>query len=400
MNLIGRGYPAPRPKFRWCTERMKIKPANHFINSVVQTHGEAIVVLGTRKAESAARAQVLNRLEKQSIREGLRPHTMMPNSYVYSPIEDWTNDDVWTLLGMVENPWGHSNGDLLELYRGANPDRECPVVVEEGTPSCGDSRFGCWVCTLVEKDKSMSAMIQNDEDKKWMAPLLAIRDDLIPRDAEGHPDDRHLRDFRRMNGNVQFAGERYIPGPYTQKVRETWLRRVLEAQVDIQKNGPAHVDNLELISMDELRAIRKIWVNDKHEIEDLLPRLYESIIGEKFPDNTFTEELPLGHDEVEILKNICGEDELHFHLVRELLSIELQHRHMAKRTGLFPALEKAIGKNFFEGQDEAIERAKSVRDRLAIEWDKIDNNDFVSGSGELENSNPSQLMSSHEEVLQ
>ena len=31
VNLIGKGYPAPRQKFRWCTERLKIHPANRFI---------------------------------------------------------------------------------------------------------------------------------------------------------------------------------------------------------------------------------------------------------------------------------------------------------------------------------------------------------------------------------
>ena len=56
MNLIGKGYPAPRLKFRWCTERLKIKPSNKFIREVVRASGEAILVLGTRKAESANRA--------------------------------------------------------------------------------------------------------------------------------------------------------------------------------------------------------------------------------------------------------------------------------------------------------------------------------------------------------
>ena len=31
VNLIGKGYPAPRPKFRWCTSRLKINPSNDFI---------------------------------------------------------------------------------------------------------------------------------------------------------------------------------------------------------------------------------------------------------------------------------------------------------------------------------------------------------------------------------
>jgi DNA sulfur modification protein DndC len=49
VNLVGKGYPAPRPKFRWCTERLKIKPSNAFITKVVRDDGEAILVLGTRR---------------------------------------------------------------------------------------------------------------------------------------------------------------------------------------------------------------------------------------------------------------------------------------------------------------------------------------------------------------
>lgn len=74
-----------------------------------------------------------------------------------------------------KNPWGYNNRDLLGMYAGASADGECPLVVEDSTPSCGDSRFGCWVCTLVEKDKSMTAMVQNDAVMEWMPPLLELR---------------------------------------------------------------------------------------------------------------------------------------------------------------------------------------------------------------------------------
>jgi DNA sulfur modification protein DndC len=42
---------------------------------------------------------------------------------------------------------------------GPSADNECPLVVDTSTPSCGNSRFGCWVCTMVERDRSMEAMI-------------------------------------------------------------------------------------------------------------------------------------------------------------------------------------------------------------------------------------------------
>ncbi len=154
VNLIGRGYPAPRHKFRWCTERLKIKPSNAFITEVVAQSGEAILVLGTRKAESQARARSMERLEAQRMRERLSPNASLPNCLVFSPIEDWSNDDVWLFLMQSANPWGYDNKDLLTMYQGALEDGECPLVVDTTTPSCGDSRFGCWVCTLVEEDKS------------------------------------------------------------------------------------------------------------------------------------------------------------------------------------------------------------------------------------------------------
>ena len=196
VNLIGRGYPAPRPQFRWCTVRLKITPSNDFIKNVIAGHGEAIVVLGTRKAESAARAATMKHYEQKRIREWLSPNGSLNNSYVFSPIEDWSNDDVWFYLMQAPNPWGHSNKELLNLYRGASADGECPLVLDTSTPSCGNSRFGCWVCTMVDEDKSMQAMIMNDESKAWMTPLLELRNEI------GNLDDRERRDFRRFNGRI------------------------------------------------------------------------------------------------------------------------------------------------------------------------------------------------------
>ncbi|MBT5873338.1 MAG: DNA phosphorothioation system sulfurtransferase DndC, partial [Candidatus Latescibacteria bacterium] len=154
VNLIGKGYPAPRRRFRWCTDRLKISPSNTFIMDVVRTNGEAILVLGTRKAESSKRSAVMTNLERHRIRDRLSPNARLPNCLVYSPIESWSNDDVWTFLMQQKNPWGNDNKNLLGMYQGASPDGDCPLVVDETTPSCGNSRFGCWVCTLVEEDKS------------------------------------------------------------------------------------------------------------------------------------------------------------------------------------------------------------------------------------------------------
>jgi len=368
VNLIGRGYPAPRPKFRWCTERLKINPSTQFISSVVQKHGEAILVLGTRKAESAARAKVMERFEQKRVRDRLSPNGSLPNSYVYSPIEDWSNDDVWMFLMQVGNPWGYNNKDLLTMYQGASADGECPLVVDTTTPSCGDSRFGCWVCTLVEKDKSMHAMIQNDEEKEWMLPLLELRNRLDPPKT---PDaDRPIRDFRRMNGAVQLYNDRPIPGPYKQEAREMWLRQVLEAQRHIRENGPEEVCDIELITLEELEEIRRIWVVEKHEIEDTLPRVYEDATGDAYPGGSLDDNLVMGATEMELLREICNDDDLHFQLVRELLSIEKRHKSMLRRAGLFDALESSFYRNFYEDEDDAVQRARLRRDALGEAKDR------------------------------
>jgi len=356
VNLIGKGYPAPRPKFRWCTERMKINPSNAFIRDVVAAHGEAIVVLGIRKAESAIRARAMKKQEATRVRDFLSPNGNLPNSLVYSPIELWSNDDVWTYLMQYENPWGYDNKDLLSMYQGASADGECPLVVDSSTPSCGDSRFGCWTCTLVEKDKSMAAMIQNDDEKEWMLPLLALRDRL------DISDDRHLRDFRRLTGRVQLYGDRLIHGPYTQEAREDWLRELLRAQHWISKNAPENVRDTQLISHDELKEIRRIWVTDKHEFEDRLPEIYLETMGEAFDDGTLDSHLPFGADELAELRELAG-SELHYQLVRELLDVERKQKLNLRRRGLLDDLEGALERHFYDDADDALDVALRRRGR-------------------------------------
>lgn len=362
VNLIGKGYPAPRHKFRWCTERLKIKPSTAFITSIVKQSGEAILLLGSRKAESQARARVMARHEKYRARDRLSPNASLPSTLVYTPIENWTNDDVWMFLMQVKNPWGYNNKDLLTMYQGASPDGECPLVVDSSTPSCGDSRFGCWVCTLVDKDKSMTAMIQNDQEKEWMTPLLELRNALDFRNG-GAPDDeessdRKLREFRRMSGAVQLFHDRPIPGPYTQEARENWLRKLLAAQTWIRKNGPADVRNIELISLNELQEIRRIWVVEKHEMEDNLPRIFAEAAGAPYPGQRLDDNLVLGEQEMQILRDVCGGDRLHYELTRELLSVERQLRAHARRAGLFDNLEKSIRRHYYDDKEDATDMAR------------------------------------------
>lgn len=347
VNLIGKGYPAPRNKFRWCTERMKIKPSNRFIRDVVRDNGEAILLLGTRKAESQKRKIQMEKHEKYRYRDRLSPNASLPNSLVFTPIEDWTNDDVWLFLMQVKNPWGHDNRSLLGMYQGASADGECPLVVDTTTPSCGSSRFGCWVCTVVDKDRSMEAMIKNDEEKVWMTPLLELRNEL------DKPDDRDRRDFRRMSGQVQLFHGRPIPGPYTKEWREQWLRRVLEVQMAVRAAGPEEFKNLSLISMEELAEIRRIWLTDKHQFDDSLPRLYQEVTGTPFPVAK-DDGAVLTREDWELLREVCGSEAAFFELQTNLLDTERKYRGMSRRAGIYDALEECLQKNIYPDADTAV----------------------------------------------
>lgn len=377
VNLIGRGYPAPRPKFRWCTERLKIKPSTRFVEDVASQHGEVILLLGARKSESIVRAQAFKRRERIEVRERLAPHPEMTNALTYTPIEAWSDDDVWLFLLRQSNPWGHSNKDLLAMYRGASEDNECPVVVDTSTPSCGNSRFGCWTCTLVDQDKSMAAMIQNDYEKEWMLPLLDIRNELDFRGDEARERDRARRDFRRMSGGVSHYKDsdgvaQIVHGPYVQGARARWLRRVLEAQTKIRSDAssPEYVKNLELITLSELEEIRRIWVSEKHEVEDLVPSIYVEATGEPYPQAETAPVSLISGELLELLRTEFEDDRIGYETARNALAIEKNFQHMNARRGIFQELESTIRAGIFRNIDEARE----------YEQRRVDAGDMADGS--------------------
>jgi DNA sulfur modification protein DndC len=362
--LMGKGYPAPRPRFRWCTDRMKIKPTDSFIRQIIRDKGEAILMLGTRKAESVARSRNMAKHREWRVRDRLNANPSRPESFFYLPIEDWRTDEVWMYLMQWENPWGGNNKDLFAMYRGATADNECPLVVDTSTPSCGDSRFGCWVCTMVNKDKSMEAMIQNDEEKEWLQPLLDIRNEL---DVQ---DDRPKRDFRRIFGKVQLFERNLdgeisiepIPGPYTKQWREYWLKRVLEAQVQVQQNAPDDMKDITLITREELSEIRRIWLEEKHEFDDQLPKIYQQVTGEPFQDpRPGVDSNLLGSDEWDTLADICAEDSMHLELLAKLLDTERQYFLKTQRKGIYNDLEKCF-ESSSRAKEEAIDNAHYQRD--------------------------------------
>lgn len=321
--------------------------------------------------------------EKKRYRDHLSPNGSFPNSYIFTPIEEWTNDNVWQYLMQHENPWGHSNKDLLAMYSGASADGECPLVLDTATPSCGNSRFGCWVCTLVTEDRSMAAMIQNDEEKAWMLPLLDFRNYIA-----GHGDndiDRNRRDFRRMNGRLTWHNGRLVHGPYKKEVREDFLRKLLEVEKFIQENGPEEVKNVTLITIDELKFIRRLWLDEKHEFDDALPQIYEEVTGKTFEDDLILHNKYYKKEEWMLLKEVCEklypDEELLLEMQSSLLDIEAKAVSMSKRHNIMSTLENKIKRASFKNEADALMQENKRRLLLGLETDISDDEEPMDEEG-------------------
>jgi len=316
-NLIGRGYPAPISNFRWCTDRLKIKPTTKYIQSIIEKNGEAIILLGTRSDESGTRARSMKKHEKYG-HSRLRKH-VLPNAFVYAPIKDITTNEVWQYLMQMSPPWGGSHKELVTLYRNANSD-DCPLVIDDTTPSCGNSRFGCWVCTVVKKDKSMEGLIDNGED--WMLPLMEIRN-LIA-DERNNPE---WREPQRKNGQDG-------PGPYREWVRAMLLEKILEAQYEIQQEQP----EMQLIRHQELVAIQLAWYRDglfKHKVSEIYNRVYKKQIAMGEHEEKLRKE-------EELLKKACNGNEGDFALIQDLLKLQKTKTLMIRKRGLQDDIKNII----------------------------------------------------------
>ena len=354
VNLIGKGYPAPTSRFRWCTARMKISPANRFILERVAEHGEVVLLLGVRRQESATRAQVMNlRQIKDSL---LSRHSTLPNAFVYTPIRDYSVDDVWAYLLQVTNPWGRDNNDLLALYRNSAAG-ECPLVVDTSTPSCGSSRFGCWVCTVVTKDKAMEAMVDNGDE--WLEPLLELRDLLA---ATQDPKRKvEVRQHVRRNGSVMRkeygdAADPFVRGPYKLEFCQEVLRQLLRAERRVRELAPPD-QMVQLISEEELLEIRRIWRYERHDWHDALPRLYQEETGLelRLPED---DQPSLGADDEALLGELAVEYDVPLGLVKQLIDTERELQGLQRRSRIMDQIGAAFSQEWRSENDIAAEIAR------------------------------------------
>jgi DNA sulfur modification protein DndC len=329
VNIVGRGYPVPNNSFRWCTDKMKIKPTSRFITEQVAENGEAIILLGTRSAESSNRA---HSLKKRAIKgKRLSKHPNEFNTYVYAPIKDLMLEEVWYIINTMSSPWGASNEKLFQIYANASADDyECPTMVtSDKHSSCGQSRFGCWTCTLVKEDKSMTAMVANGQT--WLKPLLDLRISMI--------ENRNISQNRmptRRNGQVAVTEDGHNQGNYSEAYRAKLLEEILRAQKKIQNEKPL----LNLITNQELIAIQVVWnrdLNFNYKVADIYNMVYDKQLQMKAIDEKLEKEINL-------LKEVCKDNPSDFDLIQELLIMQKNKALLNRKRGLKDDMERVIEK--------------------------------------------------------
>ncbi|QKJ23985.1 DNA phosphorothioation system sulfurtransferase DndC [Poseidonibacter lekithochrous] len=329
--MLGKGYPAPTSSFRWCTERMKIDPATEFLKGLVTKHQSILMLLGVRSDESQARA---NSIESRVLNHrGLSVHDSIPNAYVLSPIKYWTNAEVWTYLGKNPFPWG-DHTYMMSLYDKGSGEGDCNIALNPESPSCGKTRFGCWVCTVVETDRSMEGMLRNGEE--WMTPLWEYREKIY-----AYRNDHEKRDTRRRNGQKG-------AGPFLMDTRKELVKLLLETEKKVNENyhtmkkgAPDYNphEKVGLIKDEELELIQENWSKDG-DISNTAYRIAQEY--NRLVNKTVETELRSELEEMD-------EENFNIDLFERIYEIQSYRKNISNRYGILNDIEKRVV-DFYKGE--------------------------------------------------
>ena len=332
--VIGLGYPTPEPPgFRWCTERLKILPMNRYTNSIIEKYGEVIILLGVRKAESQTRRRSISSREIEG--KLLIPHSDIPKAYMYNPLTEIPNELVWEYL-LKDNgisAWGVDMKYLFSLYQGVDLGEEQSVVGQidkDKIPVTGNSRFGCWCCTIVKEDKSLQRFI--DGGATELIPLREFRNWLVS--IRQNPE---FRDSKRRNGKVyQKANGEYGFGPFKMSARQEILKRLLQLQKDT---------GFTLITNEELKMIDTLWDLEGDLSRRKLVDLYYDVFGKRLVWDEYKE--PLYDAEIiQALQAAAENSEIPFELITKLIVMINSNKFVAKSSKLKKEFDRLLSEEW------------------------------------------------------
>lgn len=217
VRMIGRGYPPPGPRFRWCTPKIKINPSRRLHND------NGLFITGLRIGESQQRdSRIKNSCLNGSANEcGSDVWVTQRGIDVAAPIINWTSVEVWQFLMFPAKKTIPEVQYVIDLY---------------GNTA---KRFGCWMCTVVMKDKTMISMAESGDHITHK--LLVFREWLVNESKK--TENRYIRKDGRK-GRLTVA----------------YRKRILEKLFELQSSV-----HLTLISEEEISAIRTLIESKKYE---------------------------------------------------------------------------------------------------------------------------------------
>ena len=333
-RVIGLGYPTPEPPgFRWCTERLKINPMNKFVNERIEENGEIIILLGVRKGESLTRMKTITSREIEG--KLLNMHNDIPNAYVYNAITEVPNELVWEFLlkDDCKSPWDTDMKYLFNLYQGENLSEEQSVLGEvdrEKIPVTGNSRFGCWCCTMVKEDKSLQNFIERGATE--LIPLRNFRNELLKM-----RDDPQMRDNKRRNGTVyKKADGSFGLGPFTLEARRIILEKLLMLENET---------GLELITISELKAIDKMWDEEGDLSCRKLVDTYYKVKNVKLPWDDYKVSR-FDNEAISSIKEVADKYDIPIELIAKLIVSVDDNKLITRNNKLQKSFDQIINQNW------------------------------------------------------
>ncbi|MET0012000.1 phosphoadenosine phosphosulfate reductase family protein [Dehalococcoides mccartyi] len=233
-KVIGRGYPSPTYQFRWCTDVLRIKPIRNYTNNF---NGKSIVLLGIRNGESSERDRALNKYRIDDSHYFRQSNNMQ--ALVFSPMLEYAVEDIWSVLKESSGPISIDVDKLQMFYRVLDSGNIKELTSASLFNSKG--RFGCWVCTVVRRDRAVEGLITDGTES--LSPLLEFRNWLSKIRYEPS-----YRLNKRRNGAIGL-------GPFTLDARREILDRLINAQNQTEWN---------LITEQEIEYIENQWSLDRN----------------------------------------------------------------------------------------------------------------------------------------
>jgi DNA sulfur modification protein DndC len=215
-----------------------------------------------------------------------------------------------------------------------------------------------------------------------MEPLLEVRDYLASTQAPSVK--KQVREFKRRIGQPMVKNM-YVPdskhtkekikfedkdgedlfsrGPYKLEICKKILRMVLEAQIKVRKNGPDQ--NAVLIHPEELHEIRRIWLTERGDWEDSVPKIYFDTSGKTLDwvrDDTGT----FGSKELTLLHEVCAKYDVPQAFIQKLLDAELQTQGMNKRSSIFKRIDHILAEEWRDEEDVKKEVLQELLQKNAV----------------------------------